>query len=658
MNFIKKYYPYLTGLFVFIVYLFTLAPAVTEIDTGELASVLYTLGIAHPTGYPLFTIIGHLFTYVPLPASGIMKLNILAALWCALAVTVFILAVRTVLENPGVFFAKKEPKKEDKKSKKAGIRTEKFELPVFAEEIKMLAAIFGGLMLAFNKTLWVQSSSIEVYSLHTLLIMLVILFLLKAFIYGSSELKLSPKDGWLVFAVVLALSFSNHMSTLFIIPGIAYFYFLKHRFNSQSIKKIGLMLLVFFPVLIAIYSYIPLRAASNPVMNWGNAINLERLMRHVSAKQYQVWLFSSMDAAGKQLANFFYILFGNYTGDITSFGEFNISLFIIIVGVFAAYKYAKRFWSFLVITFLFTVLYAINYSINDIETYFLLAFITLAFFAVFGVLWLFNMFNSKKTSFAVPAIVVLAFILIQFSINFKEVNSNDVYIFEDYTKAVLNSTDTNSVVLGYQWDFYMSPAYYYQNVENFRKDVTLIDKELLRRSWYYNQLERNHPGLITRIQPDVDVFLQALVPFEAGGNFDNVVLETTYRKIMTGLVSTNIENRTVYIGSEMVENELQQGNFSLPAGYTLVPDLFLFRVVKQNSPYIPAKDPDFTIRIPRRATKYTEAIQQFTGTMLIRRALYELQHNKVAKAKMYAAKVRKDFPTFIIPENLSKAIGE
>ena len=431
MNFIKKYYPYLTGILVFIVYLFTLAPSVTEIDTGELATVLFTAGIAHPTGYPLFTILGHLFTYIPLPVSGIMKVNILAALWCSLAVMVFVLAVKTVLNNQEIFAGinNDSSKKEDRKTKKNPLKKEAAELPELPEEIKILAAVFGGLILAFSKTFWAQSVSIEVYPLHLLLINLVILFLLKAYIYGNTLLKFSVKDSWLIFALLLALSFSNHMTTLFIIPGIAYFYFSRHKFNAPSFKKIGLMLAIFFPILIAIYLYIPLRAAANPIMNWGNAINIERLMRHISAKQYQVWLFSSMEAASKQFNNFIHILFGNYSGDVFEFGEFNISLFIIIAGVFAAYRYAKKFWIFLVITFVFTVLYAINYSINDIETYFLLAFISLAFFAVFGVLWLFRTLHLKKLEFAAPAVIILVFIFIECGINYRENNSNDVYIF-------------------------------------------------------------------------------------------------------------------------------------------------------------------------------------------------------------------------------------
>jgi hypothetical protein len=56
---------WLSGLILFIIYLITLAPSVVQIDAGELAAVQATLGIAHPTGYPLFTIIGFLFSKLP-----------------------------------------------------------------------------------------------------------------------------------------------------------------------------------------------------------------------------------------------------------------------------------------------------------------------------------------------------------------------------------------------------------------------------------------------------------------------------------------------------------------------------------------------------------------------------------------------------------------
>ncbi|MFA7420189.1 MAG: DUF2723 domain-containing protein, partial [Melioribacteraceae bacterium] len=76
MDFLKKYYAFISALIVFIVYLFTLAPSVIQIDSGELATVQSTLGIAHPTGYPLFTIIGYLFLKLPLPFTKIYQANL------------------------------------------------------------------------------------------------------------------------------------------------------------------------------------------------------------------------------------------------------------------------------------------------------------------------------------------------------------------------------------------------------------------------------------------------------------------------------------------------------------------------------------------------------------------------------------------------------
>ena len=68
----------------FVVYLLTLASGVGFIDSGELATVCATLGIAHPTGYPLFTLVGFLFSQLPIASMVIVRLNIMSALFSAL----------------------------------------------------------------------------------------------------------------------------------------------------------------------------------------------------------------------------------------------------------------------------------------------------------------------------------------------------------------------------------------------------------------------------------------------------------------------------------------------------------------------------------------------------------------------------------------------
>jgi len=87
---------WLSGIMLFAIYLITLAPSVVQIDAGELAAVQATLGIAHPTGYPIFTIVGFIFSKFPLPISTIFQLNVLASFWCASAVVILILAIKNI----------------------------------------------------------------------------------------------------------------------------------------------------------------------------------------------------------------------------------------------------------------------------------------------------------------------------------------------------------------------------------------------------------------------------------------------------------------------------------------------------------------------------------------------------------------------------------
>jgi hypothetical protein len=643
--YLKKYFYVLTGIAALIIYTFTIAPTVIQIDAGELATVQCTLGIAHPTGYPLFTMLGYLFSQLPLPFSKIFQLNILASLYSAAAVSVFTFTAKFILDNLQSFRIIKVSKTKPKKKKGHASTAQKEETKglELTENLKIFTSIFSGLFLALSKTFWFQSTSVEVYSLHLLLISIIILALLKAFVNTENEKAISKY--WLIFAITLAFGFANHMTTLLVLLGTAYLYFNQNRFNKKSFKQLFIMLLIFFPLLFLIYSYLPIRAAQNPVLNWGNPIDWERLLRHISGKQYQVWLFSSTVAASKQL-NYF---ISNLTN------EFSIILFLVFWGIIISFLEARKLFTFLLITFLTTVLYSINYDINDIDSYFLLAYISLAFFAMIGTVKLFQISMQKKLKIIIPIICLTLFAGIQFYSSYAETNQRQNYIYEDYTKALLKNLPQNSIVFTYQWDYLVSPSYYFQIVEHYRKDVTVIDKELLRRSWYYSQLKTNHPQLLAGIQPDVNKFLDALAPFERSENFNANLLENLFRKILTGLISTNIDKHDYFIGPEIIEGEMRRGEFQLPNGCTLVPYLFLFKVVKTTD-YVEAPLPNFTIRIPEIKDKYIISLEKIIGSMLARRAIYELQFNKSELAKVYVNKIAAEFPDYSLPPELKKLI--
>lgn len=646
MKYIQKYYYILTGFIAFIFYMLTIAPSVIQIDTGELAAVQCTLGIAHPTGYPIFTIFGYLFSLIPLPFSKIFQLNLLAALYCAAAVSIFSLTVKLVLDNLAAFQFIKQSKEKSKRKKKDSNKniqsdnTSNFEL---TETYKIISAVFSGLFLALSKTFWFQSTSVEVYSLHLLLIAIIILTLIKAFILSDSEKTISKY--WLIFSVALAFGFSNHMTTLLIIPGVAYLYFAKNGFNSKSIKQILIMLLIFFPILILVYSYLPIRASQYPLMNWGNPVEWERIIRHISGQQYQVWLFSSTEAAAKQ--------FNYFVGNLPK--EFLLSLVLSVAGLVVSFIYLKKFFIFNLIVFLSAVLYSINYDINDIDSYFLLAYISLAFFAAFGIIKLLSFAVKHKMQTILPVSILVLLLGIQFYSNYDEVNQRNNFIYEDYTKSLLTTLPKNSIVFSYQWDYFISASYYFQLVEDYRKDIIVIDKELLRRSWYYNQLSTNHPNLLTGIKPEVDKFIEALKPFERQEQFNSALLENLFRKIMTGLVSTNIDKHDYFIAPEIVDGEMKRGEFQLPEGYTLVPHLFLFKVVNTTD-YVEAPLPEYKIRYNQNDDKYTSSLKGFVASMLVRRAMYEMQFNRTDRAKIYAMKAAADFPTFTLPPVLSNLI--
>ena len=68
------------------VYLRTLAPGALGGDPGELQFVPAILSMPHPTGTPLYILLGKLWSMLPLGPSVAWRMNLLAALSAALAV--------------------------------------------------------------------------------------------------------------------------------------------------------------------------------------------------------------------------------------------------------------------------------------------------------------------------------------------------------------------------------------------------------------------------------------------------------------------------------------------------------------------------------------------------------------------------------------------
>ncbi|MBA3706605.1 MAG: DUF2723 domain-containing protein, partial [Bacteroidetes bacterium] len=242
----KIVYQFLSFIIPFIIYVITLAPTVTFIDSGELAAVAANLGIAHPTGYPLFTILGKIFTFIMPIGDEVYRLNLMCAVISSAALVMFFNLLAFLFENnylPG------DNETVDKK---------------ISKEIIYNISLSAVLVLAFSETFWDTANAIEVYSLHTFFLITDIYLILKASSYNPKDEKsvLMKEKYWILYAFVLGLSFTNHLSTIFLSVGSIYLYFAVNGFRKDSIQRIFLLTIPFL-LGFSVYIYFFIRAENN-----------------------------------------------------------------------------------------------------------------------------------------------------------------------------------------------------------------------------------------------------------------------------------------------------------------------------------------------------------------------------------------------------------
>ncbi len=604
----KLYFSIASFFIPFIVYVTTLAPGLYFIDTGELAAVCVKLGIAHPTGYPLFTILGSIFSKLPL-GDYIYRLNIMCALLSSVTALVFYNMMYFILTELNL-------NKEQEKSTR-----------FFTDEKNPLTAIIisfsGAMVLAFSSTFWNTSNSLEVYSLHVLLVVTVMFLFLKAgnsYVKGDNDLK-----HWLIFAFILGLSFTNHLSTIFLSVGFLYLYFAVNGFSKMSFRKIFYMI-VPFVLALSVYVYFFVRG-DNTVIAWGNPVTWDNFMRHVSGKQFSVWMFTSTGSASKQFSHFVNI----YPKEF-----FYIPVIIAIFGIVETFLKQKRFFYFTLLLFVFNILYAINYDIHDIDTYFLLAFVVTSIWFALGLKFLF-----AKMKISGLAAVSLSLIIPAFSIygNYDENNLKNSHFVKEYTNNVFSSAREKSIIMSTQWDFWVSASFYEQYVHNIRPDVIVIDKELMRKSWYLKHLRDHYPELYLRSNTEFEAYAKELFKFEKfTENYTKpknetdkqnlMLIQTTFMNLLNSIITKNPEY-AFYTTSEIEEDK----NERMMKDYARIPEGLLFRYspkMEYDSTYT---EPEIVFTKTNETDYYHTFLMNAYYMMFLNRASFLMNFNKFEKAE-------------------------
>jgi hypothetical protein len=196
------------------------------------------------------------------------------------------------------------------------------------------------------------------------------------------------------------------------------------------------------------------------------------------------------------------------------------------------------FWSMISIT---NILYAVNYSIPDIEAYYIPFFLSVS-----GVLFYAQRSYNVKTRLIFSSVISVIAVFTIVSTYSERDRSKDTFA-QDLAKSFLEPLPEKSILLVEEWDVF-APARYLQRIEGFRNDVVMIDYALLKRSWYLSELLRVHPENFSLIKQDIDEFVAQVTLFENNRPYNTLTLETAYRKMIDKMIKVNESNGYAVFG--------------------------------------------------------------------------------------------------------------
>jgi tetratricopeptide (TPR) repeat protein len=475
-------------------YFTTLCPTVYVGDSGELAAASYFLGVPHSPGYPLYCLVGWLFTHAPIGTDIAFRLNIMSAVFACLTVLVLYLIIYHFTRTPYLSFS-------------------------------------ISLAYAFSPIFWSQAVVAEVYSLNT--------FLTALSLYFLCRWVEKRRDKWLYWAVgTMGLATANHQLSVLLLPTALYMLWL---FGKGFKKPVSFWMILAGLYLLGamVYLYLPIRASVDPPVNWGDPDTFGKFFSAVFNPA------SRQVAHGSRWVHFLYALYLWIIqfSPVVPIGENVIPLPIIwLFGIWGIYKGLSTGWRmarifvFFMLLNLAAILYVSRPSKEElmiVGVYYLPVFLVFAVFMATGIReWLQRiqeLFKQSGKAFLSVILVLVIIILVlipeyQYYQNRDEADRHDDFYARDYATALLNSCP-NDTILIVNWDDIFT-IWYLQKVEGLRTDVIPVFADFpigssayFWGSWYFDELGREYPeifegarlgddGIMTR-EDAIDAFVTA-----------------------------------------------------------------------------------------------------------------------------------------------------
>ena len=543
--------PYLMALGVvvgtLVLYILTLAPTTQFWDTSEYIAAAKVLGIPHPPGNPLFTMMAHVWGFLPLMAGYAARINLFAATTSAVAAGCWFLVGERWLRD-----------------------IVPLQLP------RRLCALAGAIVAATAFTVWNQSVVNEkVYTLSLLSIALILWLIVRwddqpageahdhhllAIVYLLALTSTNHMMGVLVGPVVVVLLFPPLMtnraptgagrnaewgqwfafSAVFtvivctglesmgvVIAGLAIFA-LAFVFTLYTKNwRFALVALAVTAIGLSVYVFLPIRAAHFPPINEGEPTTWPALKDVLTRAQYGKPAVTERQASfGAQLGMWVQYFTWQWGHDLRQSYEAALAVVFGVLGVLGAIRhwYANRrhaiAMTVLMLTLTLLLISYLNFKygfswdaakptcgpvptgdcipreVRERDYFFICSFALWGIWVGMGLAtvmeWLQDGLKVREPSearrwaFASPVLLIA---VVPLFANRLTASRHGETLARDFAVDLLQSVEPYGVLVT-AGDNDTFPLWYAQEVEHVRQDVTVLNLSLGNTDWYLRQMQR------------------------------------------------------------------------------------------------------------------------------------------------------------------------
>jgi 4-amino-4-deoxy-L-arabinose transferase-like glycosyltransferase len=479
----------------FVFYAATAAPSVATLfdDSLEFQVVLPMLGIAHPSGYPLYTLLGKLFTLLIPFRDAAGRANLLSAVCAGAALGVLYLLAQKIAGNRA-------------------------------------AAATATALFALSPAWWSQATIAEVYALHGLLVVLFLYLLLcweearsqeaggrgqgsgvRGQLPASSFQLQASSSRWLATAaLVFGLGMTHHRMIALLLPAALVFVFWTDPgLIRQPRRWVAPLVCAVIPLFL--YLYLPIRGRSVTSLDGTFVPTLTGTLDWFTARGYSIFLTGNPFGVERG-ASTVIALFLDQLGVLT--------IAAAVLGLVTAWKFSRRRYVFLLLAMISQVAFASAYKVQDVEVFFLPALMLTAVWAAWGLAPLFDGLALRGMNAArrlrpspwlrslivagwvVSLVVVMLFEPVRNTLaSFPEQNRRTSWRVYDLGADMLASVAPGGRVIGLLGETTL--VRYFRDVLGQRQDVEVVaaDAEAARFAAVDAALAAGKPVFLTRDLP-------------------------------------------------------------------------------------------------------------------------------------------------------------